>query len=69
MSDRKQIAFNDSLQEQFMKTEGKNSTDKMVHLLAVDNKKKAEINNVDIKIDNLINSVNEIKKMLEGVIR
>ena len=69
MSDRKQIAFNNSLQDQFMKTEGKNATDKMVHLLAVDNKNKSEKRTVDKKIDNLIDSVDELKKMLEGIIR
>ena len=69
MSDRKQIAFNNSIQDQFMKTEGNNATDKMTNLLSVYNKRKAEKRDVDKKINALTDSVNEIKKMLEGVIR
>ncbi len=69
MSDRKQIAFDDSITKEFMKTEGKRAKNKMIHLLAVDKERKAEIRNVDRKIDYLINNIEELKKMLEGVIR
>lgn len=69
MSDRKQIAFNDSLQDQFMKTEGKNATDKMMNLLAVDNKRQSEIRDVDKKVDYIISNIEDIKKMLEGIVR
>ena len=69
MADRKQAVFENSIHTKFMKTEGKTQTDKMIHLLAADNKRKAEIINVDKKIDSLQDSVDEIKKMLEGVIK
>lgn len=69
MSDRKQIAFDDSITKQFMETDGKRHKDKMVHLLAVDKKREAMMMIVDKKIENLQDSVNEIKRMLEGAMK